>query len=255
MRKNITHRIQWLRTGAWLPALALAAASTASAHSGSDNDLRAPEVPADIAVPEGNRVLFHGFGRGVQIYTWDGSSWGAAVPEATLFDEHGKVNATHFAGPTWQSLSGSKVVGAVVPPRVTVDSNAIPWLLLKAVSTEGPGVFDHTSFIHRLNTTGGNAPSTNGAFVGQVARIPYTADYFFYQGRPSIQSVVVSPDPLLTGQNFTLAVTASPEVTQASATVHFHPGEARSLEIPLTQQGTNWIGSGLVPADLRLRPP
>ena len=40
-----------------------------------------------------------------------------------------------------------------------------------------------TTFIQRVNTTGGKAPSTDGAFVGQVARVPYTADYFFY--RPS----------------------------------------------------------------------
>jgi len=32
-----------------------------------------------------------------------------------------------------------------------------------------------------VNTTGGKTPSVNGPFVGQVARVPYTADYFFYR--------------------------------------------------------------------------
>src|SRR6266446_9921916 len=32
------------------------------------NDNRAPEVPDDIVVPAGNKVHFHGFGVGVQIY-------------------------------------------------------------------------------------------------------------------------------------------------------------------------------------------
>jgi hypothetical protein len=145
------------------------------------NDNRAPEVPADIAVQTGNKVHFHGFGIGFQIYTWNGSSWGKAVPEATLFDDEGNIVAIHFAGPTWESNSGSKVVGAVVPPAVTVDTNAIPWLLLSAVSTEGPGIFADTTFIQRVNTTAGKAPSTDGTFVGQVARVPYTADYFFYR--------------------------------------------------------------------------
>jgi hypothetical protein len=81
-----------------------------------------------------------------------------------------------------------------------VDSNAIPGLQLRAVSTEGPGAFEKTSFIHRLNITGGNAHSTNGAFVGQLVRIPYTADYFFYQGRPSIRSIEDSPSPLVIGR-------------------------------------------------------
>ena len=143
-------------------------------------DNRAPEVSEDIAVASGNKVHFHGFGVGMQIYTWDGVTWGAAVPEAVLFNAEGVV-AIHFAGPTWESKSGSKVVGAVVQPTVTVDTNAIPWLRLRAVSTEGPGIFANTTFIQRVNTSGGKAPSTDGAFIGQEARVPYVADYFFYR--------------------------------------------------------------------------
>jgi len=144
------------------------------------NDNRAPEVPDDIVVPAGNKVHFHGFGVGVQIYTWNGTSWGTAVPEATLFNANGIV-AIHFAGPTWQSNSGSTVVGALPPKAVTVDPNAIPWLRLDAKSPEGPGIFANTTFIQRVNTSGGKAPSADGAFVGQVARVPYTADYFFFR--------------------------------------------------------------------------
>jgi hypothetical protein len=145
------------------------------------NDNRAPEVPDEIEVPAGNKVHFHGFGVGVQIYTWNGSSWGAAVPEAILFHGEGIVTI-HFAGPTWMSNSGSKVVGALPPKAaVTVDPGAIPWLLLSAKNPEGPGIFANTTYIQRVNTTGGKAPTADGAFVGQVARVPYTADYFFYR--------------------------------------------------------------------------
>jgi Protein of unknown function (DUF3455) len=147
------------------------------------NDNRAPSVPADIAVPEGHKVHFHGYALGVQIYTWNGTSWGASVPEAILLDDDGNIVASHYVGPTWESNSGSKVVGAVVPPRVTVDPDAIPWLLLAAVaeSTEGPGIFANTTYIQRVNTSGGKAPSEAGVSVGQVARVPYTADYYFYR--------------------------------------------------------------------------
>jgi hypothetical protein len=161
-------------------ALALLLGSGLSAFAGNDN--RAPEVPAQIAVDATtNKVHFHGFGVGVQIYTWDGSAWTGPVPEATLFDNEGNVVAIHFAGPTWESNSGSEVRGAVIQPTVTVNTNAIPWVRLRAVSSEGPGIFDGTTFIQRVNTTGGRAPSVNGTVVGQVARIPYTADYFFYR--------------------------------------------------------------------------
>jgi Ca2+-binding RTX toxin-like protein len=67
---------------------------------------------------------------------------------------------------------------------------------------------------------------------------------------PTIQSIDVSPDPLVTGQLFTIAVTASSNVTQATATIDFRPGATRSLEIPLIKQGEVWTGSGFVPSDL-----
>ena len=157
-------------------ALTLSAGLTALA-----DDNRAPAVPETIAVQAGNKVHFHGFGVGVQIYTWDGSSWGRPVPQATLFHGEDGVVVNHFAGPTWESNSGSRVVGTLAAAPVTVDTNAIPWLLLSAASTEGPGIFADVTFIQRVNTTGGLAPSVNGTFVGQVARVPYTADYFFYR--------------------------------------------------------------------------
>jgi hypothetical protein len=161
-------------------ALLLCATATLAAHA---TDNRAPEVPQQIAVSsETNKVHFHGFGVGFQVYTWNGTSWGSAVPDAVLFNGEGGVVATHFAGPSWESNSGSLVVGALPPDgAIIMDTNSIPWLRLKALTAEGPGIFADTTYIQRVNTTGGKAPSAPGAFIGQVARIPYTADYFFYR--------------------------------------------------------------------------
>jgi uncharacterized protein (TIGR03118 family) len=184
MKTNITHHTKQFQARASLSSLAglaLLVASVATTTARPGNGHRPPQVPAAIAVPAGNQVHAHGFARGVQIYTWNGASWGAAVPEATLFDAQGNVVAIHFAGPTWEDNNGSRVVGAAVPPTATVDTNAIPWVLLRGVATTGPGIFADTTFVQRVNTSGGRAPSTNGAVVGQVARMPYTADYFFYR--------------------------------------------------------------------------
>jgi len=71
-------------------ALLLGSGLTALA-AGTDN--RAPEVPDDIAVTGPNKVHFHGFGVGVQIYTWNGVSWGGPTPRATLFDDDGNIVA------------------------------------------------------------------------------------------------------------------------------------------------------------------
>ncbi len=143
---------------------------------------RLPDLTAcpALVAPEGSTLVLHAFGIGVQIYHWNGTGWGAATPAATIYADaggNGQV-ATHFAGPTWLSNSGSRVVGTVAN-RCTVDPASIQWLSLTAVPT-GNGIFAKVTFIQRLNTVGGNAPSTAGTVIGQEARVPYTADYLFY---------------------------------------------------------------------------
>ena len=143
---------------------------------------RVPDLTAcpALVAPEGSTLVLHAFGIGVQIYHWNGTSWGAATPSATLYADaggNGEV-ASHFAGPTWQSNSGSTVVGTVAN-RCTVDPASIQWLSLTAVHS-GAGIFASVTFIQRLNTVGGNPPSTPGTVIGQEARVPYTADYLFY---------------------------------------------------------------------------
>ena len=150
------------------------------------DDNRAPSVPFEIQIEDGNKVHFHGYAEGVQIYTWNGVDWGSAVPRATLFDDDGNVVIAHFGtpnGPAWRSNSGSEVVGKLPPKKVIVDRDSIPWLLLQANAdlTHGPGVLAETTFIHRVNTVGGLPPFEAGLVIGQVAEIPYTADYFFYR--------------------------------------------------------------------------
>ena len=174
-------------TLAALALLLLAFVAPAAADPGNDN--RAPDLGMGdcqkLQVPQGNKVSFHGFGLGVQIYQWNGANWIFVAPEATLFanaGDNGEV-AIHFGGPTWQSNSGSKVIGTVID-HCTPDPSAVPWLLLSAASTEGPGIFDQVTYIQRVNTVGGNAPAVPGDFPGQVARVPYTADYFFYRAGP-----------------------------------------------------------------------
>ena len=72
---------------------------------------------------------------------------------------------------------------------------------------------------------------------------------------PSIQSIDVSPNPLTNGQSFSIAVIASPDVIRASATVDFRLSQPSSLRIPLALQGGTWIGSGIVPSEVRRQLP
>jgi hypothetical protein len=147
------------------------------------NGNRLPDLTGceQLAAPVGSTLVLHAYGIGVQIYSWNGTKWGFVAPSATLFADAGGQGqvATHFGGPTWQSNSGGKVVGAVVD-KCTPDAASIPWLSLSAAA-DGPGIFEKVAFIQRLNTVGGNAPSTPGSVIGEVAQVPYTADYLFYQ--------------------------------------------------------------------------
>ena len=150
----------------------------------------APDLPSplcdSLTVPEGNKLAFRVYALGVQIYRWNGTAWAFVAPEATLFADagyHGEVGI-HYVGPTWESNSGSKVVAARVPGTgCTPDSTAIPWLKLQTVSAEGPGIFSSVTFIQRVNTTAGTAPTAPGSVVGEVKEVPYTAEYYFYRAR------------------------------------------------------------------------
>ena len=149
----------------------------------------APEVPSLLEVGEGFEVSFHTYAEGVQVYVSTETApgvygWVFKEPIATLYSSPNftGVVGTHYAGPTWESNSGSTVVGARLE-GVTVDPNAIAWLKLGAVTESGPGIFDNTTHIQRVNTVGGKAPATgaNASNVGEEIQIAYTAEYYFYK--------------------------------------------------------------------------
>ncbi|MGH2350843.1 MAG: DUF3455 domain-containing protein [Chloroflexota bacterium] len=169
-------------------ALALPALLPGSAYA--DKPPRPPNVPAAIQVPAGNRPFLLGHATGTQNYTCQATStgyaWTFVAPAATLVHGKGNQTITHFAGPTWQAHDGSAVVAAGVA-GVPVTPGAIPWLLLRATSTmPGPDGGDRltaTTYIQRVNTTGGLAPTSgcDATTVGAAANVPYTSDYYFYK--------------------------------------------------------------------------
>ena len=112
--------------------------------------------------------------------------WIFNAPEADLFDMAGNKIAKHYAGPTWESNDGSKVVGEVKAKDNGPDPNAIPWLLLSAKSSSGTGVFRQVKSIQRANTIGGKTPAEacSQPQAGKVARVGYKATYNFYVAKP-----------------------------------------------------------------------
>jgi hypothetical protein len=182
-----------------------------------------PPVPTKIKVPSGNIAFLVGHGVGTQNYiclpSGSGFAYTLFTPEATLFkpEDNTKQLITHFFSPnrnptelgekedtirvTWQDSRDTSTVWAKLdtnpdgsPASASASSDpdfvakgAVNWLRLKAVGAEvgpdGGDTLSDTTFIQRLNTSGGLAPTdcASSADVGKQAFEPYTADYFFYK--------------------------------------------------------------------------
>ncbi len=178
-----------------------------AAHADSKDDIVVPPVPTNLEVPAGNRVYLAGHAIGTQDYICLPSGWVFYGPQATLFDvEAGDDEQiiTHFLSPnpaeggkprpTWQhsrdtsAVWGNNDAGSVQSSTdpAFVAAGAIPWLRLEVAGTQsGPTGGDkltNTTFIQRLNTSGGVAPpAADCTSVGQKALVTYSADYFFYK--------------------------------------------------------------------------
>jgi hypothetical protein len=190
-------------------ALAVAVSFTlqqpAQAHRDSP-----PPVPGNIQVPAGNRLFLQGHAVGTQDYiclpsatSTTGFAWIQFGPQATLFDDDNRQIITHFLSvnpddglprATWQHSRDTSSVWAQAIATSTdaafVAPGAIPWLLLQWVGRQdgptGGDTLAETTYIQRLNTYAGVAPSTGcavSADVGKKSLVAYEADYFFFKKR------------------------------------------------------------------------
>ena len=148
----------------------------------------APEVPTALQPPPGQVVYLEALATGVQIYECSQKAdstyeWAFKSPEASLTTRSGQYLGKHYAGPTWESTDGSSVVGEVKARDPGPISSAIPWLLLAAKANRGSGVFGSARSIQRVSTNGGLAPlePCDATRLHAVARVPYTASYYFYR--------------------------------------------------------------------------
>jgi hypothetical protein len=150
-------------------------------------------VPPRLQAPAGQALVLTARAQGVQIYACGADAkeparwhWIFKAPEADLFDAQGERIGRHYAGPTWEALDGSRVVGEVVARDDGPDPDAIPWLLLASKMRSGKGELENVQSIQRVLTVGGKAPATGCSKDrdGEIIRVPYSATYHFYTGAP-----------------------------------------------------------------------
>jgi hypothetical protein len=167
-----------------------------------------PTVPSGIEVEAGNMVFLAAHAIGTQNYiclpSGSGFAWTLVGPQATVFNNGSHQVMTHFLSPnpdefaaaraTWQDSVDSSAVWARAIATSTdpdfVAPGSIAWLRLEAVGSQqgpnGAGKLTPATFIQRLNTVGGIAPSTGCSVSNDVGRrtfVPYEADYVFYRAR------------------------------------------------------------------------
>jgi hypothetical protein len=185
--------------------------------------IQPPPAPTLITPEAGNTAFLLGHGKGTQGYVClptasGGVSWTVnnARPEATLFANifgEAVQIITHFLSPvvnpndigpkpprfgdvTWQSSFDSSRVWAQKQHSIPAGSDlsscpntgAIDCLLLQVIGAdEGPTggkSLTKTTFIQRLNTKGGSAPTDSclgPSEIGKQVLVPYSADYYFFR--------------------------------------------------------------------------
>jgi hypothetical protein len=135
------------------------------------------DVPDAIKVPDGNKRIAVMPARGVQTYQCTAGAWVFLQPDAIL-RHHGRAEVLHTKGPVWTSVVDGSSVSAAAVANSPVP-NAIPELLLQSTGNRGPGLLSAVTYIQRLRTTGGLAP-TGSCTDGTTVSVPYTANYAFW---------------------------------------------------------------------------
>lgn len=186
--------------------MALTIAQPYAAHA---QTVTPPPVPTNIQVPAGNQAFLLGHGVGTQNYACVATKsvghvdWVLFTPEAILFSDEQAQLTSHFFSPnpdeggvavraTWVDSRDTSTVWAKANAQSSdpafVNQNAVPWVLLEVVGKQagptGGATLSPSTFIQRLNTFGGSAPSTgcdSPTDIGKKAFVPYTADYFFFK--------------------------------------------------------------------------
>ena len=180
-------------------------ALTAAGALRADGGIHPPQVPANLEVPAGNQAYLMTHATGTQNYvclprsSGAGMGWAFLGPQATGFNDRGEQLLTHYLSnnpfengvlrPTWQHSRDTSAVWAE-PIRSSTDPayvepGAVAWLLLELRGADhGPTGGDRlasTTFIQRVNTSGGVAPASDCLQLGAKLFVPYETDYVFYR--------------------------------------------------------------------------
>ncbi|VVE74526.1 hypothetical protein PCA31118_04775 [Pandoraea captiosa] len=172
-----------------LLSLAVPAFLSACAGNMSMPGPTAPVADA-VKVPDGHRIAWQTVGKGEILYecrekkdAMGQFEWAFVGPDAVLSDRSGNAIGKYYGPPaTWESSDGSKVTATQVAVSPAGTGN-IPLQLVKANPATGSGAMQGVTYIQRLATQGGTAPSSQCSMATKGAKqtVKYQADYIFWK--------------------------------------------------------------------------
>lgn len=147
-------------------------------------------LPDTIKVPAGHKVALETVGKGLITYECRAKKdmagqfeWVFAGPDAQLMDRSGKQVGKYYGPPaTWAANDGSKITGKQLAVSPGGTGN-IPLQLVQADPAMGMGAMTGVTYIQRLKTLGGVAPSAacGASNMGAKMVVNYQADYIFWK--------------------------------------------------------------------------
>ncbi|MEO7393160.1 MAG: DUF3455 domain-containing protein [Ramlibacter sp.] len=150
------------------------------------------ELPAEVRVPAGHKPVLQLKGAGDIVWICDFKGpptdnkyeWTIMQPDAKLLDRDGKQVGRLVGKPAeFDYWAGSTVIGASVATAPAGAGN-LALELLKAEPARGNhDAFKGTTFIQRVATRGGAAPSQECSWMNhrQSRNVKYEANYVFYR--------------------------------------------------------------------------
>ena len=171
-------------------ATSAAAILCACASSPTMTAFTQASLPDAVKVPAGHKVALETVGVGQITYECRAKKdmanqfeWVFVGPDAKLMGRDGKQVGKYFGPPaTWESADGSKITGAQVAVSPASAGN-IPLQLVKANPAMGNGAMTGVTYIQRVVTQGGVAPTSACATSNLTKKeiVNYQADYIFWK--------------------------------------------------------------------------
>lgn len=148
------------------------------------------DLPALIQVATGNSLVLETKASGTIEYRCSKAQdplttykWVMVGPQADLSDQGGEKIGDYSGPPArWTHKDGSFVTGSQVAVSPNSSKN-IPLQLVKTDVSGGLGALTAISYVQRVNTKGGVAPSKKCTVdnVGEKAEVKYSAEYRFWK--------------------------------------------------------------------------